>query len=92
MNCEELFDCLDVNKDGVIDYDEFINSAYDRVQLLNAKNLEFAFNIIDKNKDRSISSEELQQTFGNGVLETLTEKHDIQVEETYWQRMLDKVD
>ena len=77
MNFEELFNCLDVNKDGVIDYDEFINSAYDRVKLLNAKNLEFAFNIIDKNKDGSISSEELQQTFSNGVLETLTEKHDI---------------
>ena len=33
IDFNELFDVLDVNCDGVIDYDEFIRGAYDRVKL-----------------------------------------------------------
>lgn len=59
INFDELFDGLDLNNDGVVDYDEFIITAYNRVELLNSENLKLAFNLLDKNNDGTITSDEL---------------------------------
>ena len=51
---QELFEIMDVNCDGKIDYDEFIRAGYNRSKLINLKNLEIAFDQIDYNGDGAI--------------------------------------
>ena len=54
---------IDVNKDGVIDYTEFITAAIDRVAVLNKANLLSAFQLIDKDGSGMITMDELQDAF-----------------------------
>ena len=51
---QELFEIMDVNRDGKIDYDEFIRAGYNRSKLINLKNLKIAFDSIDYNGDGAI--------------------------------------
>ena len=52
-------DDLDINGDGKISYDEFVKATYNRRKILNDKNLQIAFEMIDENGDYKISKEEL---------------------------------
>ena len=58
---------MDTDKDGKIDYGEFISAAINRTRLLSADNLRIAFNLFDKNGDGVISKEELQQVFEGAI-------------------------
>lgn len=51
---------LDVNDDKLIDYNEFVTAAMDRMQLLNKSNLKLAFETLDHNCDGTLSLEELR--------------------------------
>ena len=46
----ELFDDMDADKSGYVDYREFCRAAYDRKMLLVDQNLEYAFKAIDEDK------------------------------------------
>mmetsp|Transcript_4957 Transcript_4957/g.3568 ORF Transcript_4957/g.3568 Transcript_4957/m.3568 type:complete len:181 (+) Transcript_4957:1041-1583(+) len=59
----EVMDELDKNKDGFVDYTEFITAAIDKVQLLNNENLLAAFKLIDKDASGLITKNELQAVF-----------------------------
>ena len=50
---------IDTNRDGVIDYDEFMTAASNRVKLLNDQNLRNAFEVLDSSGDGFISAVEL---------------------------------
>jgi calcium-dependent protein kinase len=50
---------LDVNKDGVIDYTEFITAAIDKVAILNKQNLLSCFRLIDRDNSGMITIDEL---------------------------------
>jgi calcium-dependent protein kinase len=52
-------DEIDVNKDGFIDYTEFITAAVNKAVILNEENLEAAFRMIDRDNSGSITIEEL---------------------------------
>ena len=56
---EELFDNIDENKSGNIEYEELVRALSDRNQLLNDKNLREAFDFFDKDKSGSISWNEI---------------------------------
>ena len=56
---EDVMREIDVNKDGVIDYTEFITAAIDRVAMLNKQNLMHAFQLIDRDNSGMITIDEL---------------------------------
>ena len=58
---EELFDNIDENKSGNIEYEELVRALSDRNQLLNDKNLKEAFDFFDKDKSGSISWNEIAE-------------------------------
>ena len=56
---EELFDNIDENKSGNIEYEELIRALSDATKLLNDKNLKEAFDFFDKDNNGSISWNEI---------------------------------
>ena len=61
-----IFNKLDENNNGYIEYEEFVRAGIDKKLLKNRKVLEFTFNFLDKNRNGEISVEELKETFGVG--------------------------
>ena len=59
----EIVRILDTDKDGKIDFGEFLTQATNSGKLINAENLKIAFNILDKNKDGELSLEEIKFAF-----------------------------
>ena len=55
----ELFDKLDDNKSGIIEYEEIVRGFSDREKLLNEKNMRQAFKFFDKDKNGTISWSEI---------------------------------
>ena len=51
---------VDTDKNGYIDYSEFLAAAIDRNKLLSIERLEAAFNAFDKDRNGKISAEELK--------------------------------
>ena len=64
---DRLFDMVDMNGNGVIDYSEFISSAANVNQLLSEKQLKAAFKAFDLDGNGEISFEEFQETFAAGL-------------------------
>ena len=56
---EKVIYSIDTNNDGLIDYDEFMTAASNRVKLLNDQNLRNAFEVLDSSGDGFISAVEL---------------------------------
>ena len=54
-----LFDKLEDNKSGIIEYEEIVRGFSDREKLLNEKNMRQAFNFFDKDKNGTISWAEI---------------------------------
>ena len=64
-----------MNKDGQIDWDEFMTAATNRYRLImDEENLRTAFNILDKDGNGSITMEELQECFSMGNLDNAETK------------------
>ena len=55
----KLFDKLDDNKSGIIEYEEIVRGFSDREKLLNEKNMRQAFKFFDKDKNGTISWSEI---------------------------------
>ena len=58
---EDLFDSIDENETGNIEYEELIRALTDKEKLLNDKNLKEAFNFFDKDGSGSISWNEIAE-------------------------------
>ena len=66
---EELFDNIDEDKSGNIEYEELMRALIDKKKLLNDKNLREAFNFFDKDKNGSISWSEISEViYPNGQI------------------------
>ena len=58
---DQLFNKLDENKNGIIEYEELVRGFSDREKLLNEKNMKEAFNFFDKDKSGTINWEEISK-------------------------------
>ncbi len=58
---------MDCNKDGQVDYQEFISAAIKKDVVLQRQHLVAAFNMLDLNGDGEISRAELKQVFQGSV-------------------------
>jgi len=68
---EKILEGLDFNRDGKIDYSEFISAATSRKMLLTKDKLNMAFQMIDKNGDGKIAAEELKRLFSDERIKRL---------------------
>lgn len=53
----------DMDGDGKIDYNEFIQAAINHKSIMNKENIKNMFDVFDQNKDGKISMQELKQMF-----------------------------
>lgn len=60
---KDLVNSLDRDGNGVIDYQEFITAAMDKMALINKESLTQAFKIIDKDSSGMITIDELKAAF-----------------------------
>ena len=81
---EELFQILDLNNNGYIEYEEFLRACIDRDKLFSKENLKYAFNFIDEDKSNGIDTKKIINAFKahtNKVLEAVFNNLIIKVDE-----------
>ena len=54
---------VDLDGNGVIDYNEFLNCTMNRDKIISKKNLEYAFKAFDKDNSSAISIDEIMLIF-----------------------------
>ena len=61
---QKLVECIDMNNDGQVEWDEFMTAATNRYRLImDEDNLRTAFDILDKDGNGQITLDELQECF-----------------------------
>ena len=91
---DKLVNCIDVDGDGKIGFDEFVTAASDRYRLIMGEgHLKHAFDMLDGDKDGLISVEELKKAFAYGHMGALdkTEKSS-KVDDALWDELLSDID
>ena len=78
-----LFEIIDVDGNGFIEYEEFLRAGLDKGKILTEKNLETAFKLYDINNRKKINAIELGNVLGNG---------EDNVEANVWQELIDEAD
>lgn len=63
---EQLFDSVDIDKSGYIDYSEFVVASMNEKTILTNEKLLAAFKMFDKDNSGSISAEEIKAALGFG--------------------------
>lgn len=58
-----MVDNIDMNRNGEIDYTEWLLSSINKENLLNNNNLEIIFKSLDKNGDGTLSLDEIKGVF-----------------------------
>ena len=80
----------DTNKNGEIDFTEFLTAAYNKRKLLSEENLKKVFAIFDVNSDGYISQTEIMKGLGGSEInlpESVT-----QSPEEFWTEMVNAID
>ena len=77
INARKLLRAADINKDGKIDFSEFVAAALDRKQLLSDNNLRAAFNALDTNNSGYLERDNIEgilgYSFNDNVMQNTTE-------------------
>ena len=84
LNVENIMTNIDFDKNGYIEYEEFIRASINKSKLLSKENIRKAFNLFDIDGSGSISKEELKQILGKG--------HCKAVNETVWTSIIKEID
>lgn len=78
----------DADKDGMVDFTEFITAAYDKRKLLSQDRLKAAFDTFDKDGDGYISCEELKQVLGGSELMCSVVMTSEDNEREFWENLV----
>ena len=73
---------MDIDKNGWIDYSEFISASLDKRKLLSKERLKAAFSIFDKDDNGYISAAEVKTVLGHGK----------KFDEKVWEQIVKEVD
>ena len=65
----EVFDSLDSNKSGRIEFSEFVTASMAGKVLANEENLRLAFKVLDSDKDGKVTANEMSKAFGNRMID-----------------------
>jgi len=79
---EKIMDLVDIDKNGYIEYQEFISAAFPKEKILNEENVKRAFDVFDNDKDGKICSEELKLVLGGS-----NEEND-----EVWKKLISDID
>ena len=79
---EEIFEKVDINKDGAIEYTEFLAASIDKESLLSEEKLSAAFKNFDKDGSGTISALEIKNVLGVGK----------NITEHIWDEIIGEVD
>jgi len=79
---EKIMDLVDIDRNGFIEYQEFISATFSKKKILTEENLTRAFDMFDKDKSGKISSEELKIVLGAGNEENVE----------VWKRLISDID
>lgn len=60
---DQIFSRFDFNKDGQINYSEFLAATVDKKNVLNTANLQFAFHHFDTDNEGYITKHDLKEVF-----------------------------
>jgi len=63
---EKMFNSVDIDKSGYIDYSEFVIASMNEKQLLTNEKLQAAFKMFDKDGSGMISASEIKEVLGFG--------------------------
>ena len=66
QDIEEMFDKVDLDKSGFIDYSEFVIASMNEKELLTNEKLQAAFKMFDKDGSGLISADEIKEVLGFG--------------------------
>ncbi len=71
-----MFDAVDTDKSGFIDYSEFVVASMNEKTLLSNEKMASAFKMFDKDNSGSISSAEIKEvlSFGSSMSEETTKE------------------
>ena len=71
---EEMFNKVDTDKSGFIDYSEFVVAAMNENQLTSNEKLQAAFKMFDKDGSGSISADEIREVLSFGGTNPLSKE------------------
>ena len=80
-NLDEIFNLLDGEKRGYIEYEEFLRAGLDRKQILTEENLKYAFNFFDKENNGYITKDRMKIFFVKPI-----------IDEELYNRTFDEID
>ena len=66
MEARNIFDKLDFNNNGTIDYSEFLIANLDPSKIVNEERLREVFDIFDVDRSGAITVDEIKKILGNG--------------------------
>ena len=81
---EEIFNIIDTDKNGKIEYEEFLRAAIDKKILIEENNLKLSFEFFDKDKNGFITLEEIYEVFNKN--------NEIEVSKEEFKKVIDEVD
>ena len=84
----EIIKGLDSNRDGQIDFQEFLSAAYDRKNLVTSEKLKIAFKLLDADNSGGITKDELKACFSGGNKEQPLMKRFDEI----WSKILEEAD
>ena len=91
LDWKTVVNAIDTNRDGQIDFNEFVTAAHDRMKMINDENLQNAFKILDLNGDGRISSEEIKHAFSHGSMSDL-DAYEVCMDDNFWEKFLTDID
>ena len=96
---DAMFDAVDIDGNGGIDYTEFIMATMNERDLISQQKLKAAFRLFDKDGSGSISQDEIKRALGienqddtlRQLLEEIDENHDGEIQFEEFCNMMQKL-